>query len=81
MQLIVAEGVQTSPARTRPPTRDPWRIGAVQVAWHPDPDTHAQHLGDGVALAAAEGAEFVCLQELTLSPYFASVGGGAGAVD
>ena len=81
MKLVVAEGVLPSPARTRPPTRDPWRVGAVQVAWHPDPDTHAEHLAEGVALAAAEGAEFVCLQELTLSPYFASVDGGAAAVD
>ena len=81
MKLVVADGALPSPARTRPPTRDPWRVGAVQVAWHPDPDTHAEQLAEGVALAAAAGAQYVCLQELTLSPYFASVDGGAAAVD
>ncbi len=47
------------------------RIGAVQERWHPDPDEHAEALARGIRRAAAEGAELVCLQELTLSRYFA----------
>jgi N-carbamoylputrescine amidase len=71
LQLIVAPGVENSPARTRPPERQPFRIGAVQERWHPDPDEHRAALARGVELAAGEGARLVCLQELTLSRYFA----------
>ena len=58
-------------ARTRAPRRACVRIGAVQERWHPDPDEHAEALARGIRRAAAEGAELVCLQELTLSRYFA----------
>jgi N-carbamoylputrescine amidase len=71
IRLVVAEGVPESPARTRPPERPPFRIAAVQQRWHPDPDEHEAALAAGVGIAAAEGARFVCLQELTLSRYFA----------
>ncbi|MFJ5020629.1 nitrilase-related carbon-nitrogen hydrolase [Streptomyces goshikiensis] len=37
------------------------------------PAEHLAALREGVRLAAAEGARVVCLQELTLSPYFAVV--------
>ena len=47
------------------------RVGAVQHRWHPDPTEHRAALAEGVRLAAGEGARLVCLQELTLSPYFA----------
>jgi len=71
-ELIEAIGsVPDSPARTRDPERPPFRIAAVQKAWDPDPDLHRAGLAEGVAIAAASGAELVCLQELTLSPYFA----------
>jgi N-carbamoylputrescine amidase len=60
-----------SPARTRPPTRRPLRVGLVQHRWHPDPSAHEQALANGIEIAAGEGARIVCLQELTLSPYFA----------
>ena len=49
----------------------PIRVGAVQHRWHPDPEEHRAALAEGVRMAAAEGARLVCLQELTLSPYFA----------
>jgi N-carbamoylputrescine amidase len=49
----------------------PVRVGAVQHRWHPDPDEHRAALAEGVWMAAGEGARLVCLQELTLSPYFA----------
>jgi N-carbamoylputrescine amidase len=69
--LLTALGPQVSPARTRPPQRRPLRIGAVQQRWHADPEEHEAALEAGIRLAVAQGAEVVCLQELTLSPYFA----------
>jgi N-carbamoylputrescine amidase len=44
----------------------------VQERWHPDPSQHERALAAGIELAAAEGAQLVCLQELTLSRYFAT---------
>ncbi len=60
-----------SPARTRPAQRAPVRVGLVQERWHPDPAEHQEALARGIRMAAGEGARIVCLQELTLSPYFA----------
>jgi N-carbamoylputrescine amidase len=72
-QLLTALGAPPpSPARTEPPARRPFRIGAVQVAWDPDPEAHEARLAAGIRLAAAQRSELVCLQELTLSPYFAT---------
>src|SRR5437588_8038940 len=70
-ELITAYPPPDSPARTRPPTRQPLRVGAVQERWHPEPEEHESALATGIELAAGEGARLVCLQELTLSPYFA----------
>ena len=76
-RLITAVGrTPKSPARVDPPTRPPLRVGAVQERWHPDPDEHQEALAAGIRMAAAEGATLVCLQELTLSPYFAVVEDG-----
>jgi N-carbamoylputrescine amidase len=83
VELITAFGRPDSPARVDPPTREPFRIGLVQERWHPDPDEHREALAGGVRVAAEHGARLVCLQELTLSPYFAITDGGpeqAGAV-
>ena len=79
MRVIRAEQLLDSPARVDPPTRAPMRVGLVQHRWHPDPDEHRAALADGVRSAAAEGAELVCLMELTLSPYFAVDPDGPGA--
>jgi len=82
-RVLSVEGVPPSPARVRPPERGVVRIGAVQTAWHPDPDRHRAVLAEGVRLAVARGARLVCLPELTLSRYFAVEPGGpevAGAV-
>ena len=81
MQVLRARTVPESPARVGAPTRPPFRLGAVQHRWHPDPDEHRTALAEGVGLAAAEGAELVCLQELTLSPYFAITEAGAAGID
>ncbi len=79
IELITALGPQSSPARTRPPRRPPLRIAAVQERWRPDPAEHARALAAAIAVAAAEGAQLVCLQELTLSRYFAVDPDGASA--
>jgi N-carbamoylputrescine amidase len=78
-QLLVAGPPPVSPARTRPPERAPLRVGLVQERWHPDPEEHQGALAQGIQMAAAEGARIVCLQELTLSPYFAITPDGPAA--
>ena len=71
-RLITATGsVPPSLARVEPPSRPPLRVGLVQERWHLEPHEHEAALAEGVAIAAREGAALVCLQELTLSPYFA----------
>ena len=70
-ELITALDPPDSPARVNPPEREPLRVGLVQHRWHPDPDEHRAALAEGIRTAAGQGARLVCLQELTLSPYFA----------
>jgi N-carbamoylputrescine amidase len=79
IRLIRAPEPPRSLARMRPPQRTPFRIAAVQHRWHPDPDEHEAALERGIRLAAEEGAALVCLQELTLSRYFAVDPGGPEA--
>ena len=71
IRLITATDPPESLARTRPPSRPPFRIAAVQQRWHADPAEHEAALAEGIRIAAGEGARLVCLQELTLSRYFA----------
>lgn len=71
MKVLTTDGVPGSPARVVDDVRPRLRIGAVQHRWHPEPAEHRDALAEGVARAAEAGAELVCLQELTLSPYFA----------
>jgi N-carbamoylputrescine amidase len=80
IRVIAAEGVEDSPARTRPPERQPFRVAAVQERWHVDPEEHREALATGIRFAAEAGARLVCLQELTLSRYFAVDPGGPDAV-
>jgi N-carbamoylputrescine amidase len=79
IRLVTPEEVPESPARVQEPTRPPWRVGLVQHRWHEDPVEHRTALAEGVAVAAGAGARLVCLQELTLSPYFAITPGGPEA--
>jgi N-carbamoylputrescine amidase len=79
IRLIVATEPPESPARTRPPDRQPFRVAAIQQRWHPDPEQHEAALAAGIRLAAGEGAQLVCLQELTLSRYFAVDSAGPAA--
>ncbi|MGH2844093.1 MAG: nitrilase-related carbon-nitrogen hydrolase [Solirubrobacteraceae bacterium] len=78
--VTVAEGVPVSFARTRPSTRPLLRVGVVQQAWCADRGVHEAALAEGVAVAAGCGARVVCLQELTLSAYFAITPEGPGAL-
>lgn len=80
---MVAPGPYASPARKRPPRRSPFRIAALQQRWHPDPSEHEAALETGILLATEQGAQLVCLQELTLSRYFAVDPGGpeAGGIE
>jgi N-carbamoylputrescine amidase len=71
IEVIVAKALR-SPARTAAAERGTFRIGAVQQRWHVDPTAHEAALAEGVRVAADRGAQLVCLQELTLSPYFAA---------
>src|SRR5438309_1250618 len=72
IELIEATGTPLpSPARVEEPRRPPFRIGAVQHRWHPDPAQHEAALAEGIRLATDRGARLVCLQELTLSAYVA----------
>ena len=80
LQLITALGATPpSYARVEQSTRPVLRVGAVQHRWHPDPGEHRAALAEGVRVAAEQGAALVCLQELTLSPYFAITAGGPAA--
>ena len=69
--LLTELGAPPSPARTRPAERGTLRVGLVQDRWRPDAAEHRESLSRGVHEAAAQGAELVCLQELTLHRYFA----------
>jgi N-carbamoylputrescine amidase len=79
MKVVRSIGAPQSPARVDPPQRSLLRVGAVQERWHPDPEEHQQALAAGIRRAAEQGAELVCLQELTLSRYFATDPGGPKA--
>ena len=79
-ELLTAYPPPPSPARTRATSRPPLRVGLVQHRWHPDPAEHEAALAEGIRMAASEGARIVCLQELSLSRYFAITPDGPEAV-
>jgi N-carbamoylputrescine amidase len=79
-EVVTAIGpLPRSFARASMAERLPLRVAAVQVPWDADPVAHRGRLAAGVAQAAELGARIVCLQELTLSPYFAVSARGPGA--
>ncbi|MGY0235967.1 nitrilase-related carbon-nitrogen hydrolase [Longispora urticae] len=61
-----------SPGRLDQETGSMLRVGLVQMRWYDGERTHDEKLREGVRLAAAQGAQVVCLPELTRSPYFAA---------
>jgi N-carbamoylputrescine amidase len=46
------------------------KVALVQEQWHKNHQEHLDKLASGIYSAAKQGASLVCLQELTLSPYF-----------
>jgi N-carbamoylputrescine amidase len=54
----------------KPMAENKLRIALVQEQWHENAKEHQDHLASGIFAAAQQGAELICLQELTLSPYF-----------
>jgi N-carbamoylputrescine amidase len=70
-EVLVARDLG-SPARTAAPERAPLHVGVVQAGWDPDARRQRDTLAAGVRIAADRGARLVCMQELTLSPYFAA---------
>lgn len=72
MKVTVAKP-QPSLSRVHDSKRAPLRVALVQTMWHKDAAEHLAKLNEGIALAAAEGAKIVFLQELTLSRYMADV--------
>jgi N-carbamoylputrescine amidase len=79
--LKVSEGIPASLARVHKSQRKPLRLGLVQQRWHADALRHERLLTEGIVMAAEHGARVVCLQELTLSPYFAITPDGAEALE
>jgi N-carbamoylputrescine amidase len=73
MLTITSFNVPASLARVHEPTREPFRVGAVQQRWHVDAAVHLAALREGAHIAAGLGAQLICFQELTLSSYFADV--------
>jgi N-carbamoylputrescine amidase len=45
-------------------------VALVQQQWYENANEHKDHLAEGIRSAAKQGAQLVCLQELSLSPYF-----------
>lgn len=68
MKLTVAAAEQ-SLSRVKPAERQSVRVALVQTKWHENHLEHIATLNAGIKLAAENGAQIVCLQELTLSRY------------
>ena len=68
MKVTVANAAP-SQSRVKPAERAPIRVGLVQTKWHNNALEHVAKLNEGIKLAAQNGAQIVCLQELTLSRY------------
>jgi N-carbamoylputrescine amidase len=56
-------------SRVKDSNRSPLRVALVQTKWHENQGQHLAKLNEGIRLAADNGAQIVCLQELTLSRY------------
>lgn len=66
---VTVSTVQPSLSRVKDSNRSPLRIALVQTKWHANQAEHLAKLNEGIRLAAENGAQIVCLQELTLSRY------------
>ncbi|MFM6977434.1 MAG: nitrilase-related carbon-nitrogen hydrolase [Micrococcales bacterium] len=68
MKVTFAEA-PTSLSRVKKQERSLVKVALVQTKWHAEMREHLAKLNEGIALAAKQGAQIVCLQELTLSRY------------
>lgn len=68
MKLTVAPALQPL-SRVKESKRNQLRVALVQTSWHESASEHVAKLNEGIRIAAENGAEIVCLQELTLSRY------------
>lgn len=66
---VTVSTVQPSLSRVKDSHRIPLRVALVQTKWHENQAEHLAKLNEGIRLAAQNGAQIVCLQELTLSRY------------
>lgn len=66
---VTVSTVQPSLSRVKDSNRKPLRVALVQTKWHVNQAEHLAKLNEGIRLAAQNGAQIVCLQELTLSRY------------
>lgn len=68
MKVTVAPALSAL-SRVKDSNRSPLRVALVQTKWHENQGEHLAKLNEGIRLAADNGAQIVCLQELTLSRY------------
>jgi len=54
------------------------RIAIVQTSWKGSREKMKEQYSNQIAEAACQGVKLICLQEFTLSPYFASTFDPAG---
>ena len=66
---VTVGSAQTPLSRVKDSNRAPLRVALVQTKWHENQGEHLAKLNEGIRLAAQNGAQIVCLQELTLSRY------------
>ena len=68
MKVTVAPALSAL-SRVKDSNRSTLRVALVQTKWHENQGEHLAKLNEGIRLAADNGAQIVCLQELTLSRY------------
>ena len=68
MKVTVAPALSAL-SRVKDSNRSALRVALVQTKWHENQGEHLAKLNEGIRLAADNGAQIVCLQELTLSRY------------
>ena len=70
--MIVRTSLEPLPSPARGADRNPrlLRVAAIQERWYPDADEHKARLRDAALAAAEHAPALICMQELTLSPYF-----------
>jgi N-carbamoylputrescine amidase len=68
MKVTVAKALP-SLSRVKEASRRPIKLAVIQMHWEKNQETHLANLRNAIKLASANGAEIVCLPELTLSRY------------